>query len=256
MSNYNLRFKPEYRRVFAYHIPKLTVCEVAPLNDMFRGTNLTVFDIGANQGLWSKCFLDCYGDRTESIHLFEPLSGNIRIIEERKALGFFEPMENKLIINPFAISKESGQADIYFDKKDSTLASLSLPESRFGENIIKLDKKETVKMLSVGDYCSPKGIAEIDIVKIDTEGHEYSILEGMISYFENKSVKTVVFEFGIHQARMRQNFQDFWDFFTSLGYNMYFFRGGKNGFKKMKIEKYSTRYEDFTRNIILGASIY
>jgi len=105
---YNLRFQNEYRRIYAYHIPKLTVCEIAPLNDLFRGTKLTVFDIGANQGLWTKCFLDCYGERTDNIHLFEPLSGNLQIIKERFDIGFFNPMAHKIKINPFAISNKKG----------------------------------------------------------------------------------------------------------------------------------------------------
>jgi len=255
-ENYGLRFIPEYRRVYAHHIPKITVCEISPLNDLFRGTEIVLFDVGANQGLWTKCFLDCYGDRTKSVHLFEPLSGNLQIIEERKKIGFFDPMLNKMIVNPVAISDKSGESEIFFDKKDSTLASLSLPESRFGENIIELNKSEKIKMVSVFDYCKKKNIKEIDIVKIDTEGHEFTVLKGMEQMIAEKQIKTVVFEFGIHQARMRQNFQDFWDFFYDYGYKMYYFRGGKTGFGKIEIEKYSTRFEDFTRNSFLGASIY
>jgi len=254
--NYDIRFDPEYRRIYAYHIPKLTVCEIAPLNDLFRGGKLQVFDIGANQGLWSKCFLDCYADRTNKIHLFEPLSGNLKIIQDRIDIGFFNPFREKVVVNPVALSDQKGETEIFFDKKDSTLASLSLPESRFGETIIELNKSEKIKMITVTDYCKANKISEIDIVKIDTEGHEFTVLKGMEDMMANKSIKTVVFEFGIHQARMRQNFQDFWDLFTGHGYKMYYFRGGKTGFGKIEIEKYSTRFEDFTRNSFLGASIY
>jgi len=125
-----------------------------------------------------------------------------------------------------------------------------------GENIIELNNSEVIKLSTIEDYCLTNNIQEIDIVKIDTEGHEFTAMKGMEGMIKNKKVKTVVFEFGIHQARMRQNFQDFWDFFTGYGYKMYYFRGGKTGFGKIPINKYSTRFEDFTRNSFLGASIY
>lgn len=252
----HLRYNPEYRRIYSYFLPKMMVSEVAPLNDLFRGIELTVFDVGANQGLWTKAFLDAYGDRVSKIYLFEPLPGNLRVIEKRLDDGFFEFHSEKSILNPFAIGSENMIQKIYYDKEDSTLASINNTDSVFGENRIELSNFVEVEVNRLDDYCKLHSIESIDILKIDTEGYEWDVIQGLGEMLSPKIVKTIAFEFGIHQNRARQTFEDFWNLFSERGYKMYYFRGGNNGFGKLPIEKYSTRYEDFSRNFTLCASLY
>ncbi len=42
----------------------------------------------------------------------------------------------------------------------------------------KLKKSDRVRVIKLDNFCKKKRIKKIDIIKIDTEGHEYNVLLG------------------------------------------------------------------------------
>lgn len=249
------RFSAEYRDVFAYQLPRLTFKELSPLRDLLRGkTKLTVVDIGANHGIWSRAFLDCYGDLVERLFLVEPLDGNNAVLDKRIREGFFEFFPDKLIRLKVAAGGKDGVGEIRFDTKASALASLCLTESVFGQNRIALPLSQSVTIQSMETIMRTNNIDFIDVLKIDTEGFELDILRGAASLLKQRKIGIICFEFGVNQVRMRHSFEDFWKLFSEFGYRMTKFNGDYlNG--KMPINKYSTALEDFTKNIMLCAVV-
>jgi len=66
-----------------FHIPKLSLLEVWPLNTFIGNkNNLTVIDVGGNVGLWCQAFMNTFGKQVDQYHAFEPLDGNIKIFSE------------------------------------------------------------------------------------------------------------------------------------------------------------------------------
>ena len=53
-------------------------------------------------------------------------------------------------------------------------------------------KKKIVKTITLDKYLNENKIKNIDLIKIDTEGHEFEILKGLKENIKN--VKTIIFE--------------------------------------------------------------
>lgn len=54
----------------------------------------------------------------------------------------------------------------------------------------------------------------VDVVKIDTEGYEWNVLEGATEVIDSGRVDNVYFEFGPYQGHLGQTFRQFLDFFA------------------------------------------
>jgi hypothetical protein len=107
---------------------------------------------------------------------------------------------------------------LHSDKEGSGLASLSKRKlDHFG---IDFNLEERVEIIKFEDYWvnSLKKI-EIDILKIDIEGHELFALEGLGSAI--KHIKAIQIEFGGANIDTRTFFQDFWYFFVQHDYDLF-----------------------------------
>jgi hypothetical protein len=80
----------------------------------------------------------------------------------------------------------------------------------------------------------------IDIVKIDVEGHELSVLKGFGQAILH--TKIIQFEFGGCNIDTRTYFQDFWYFFKERNFSLYII----TPLGLSKIEKYIESLEFFS----------
>ena len=111
-------------------------------------------------------------------------------------------MKKVKILN-FAISNKKGFATFYINHHDltSSLNSinhkndfLKLKSKIFGlnsKNMIKTKKK--IRIESLNNLLKKLKIRNIDLVKIDTEGHELEVLEGSKRFIKN--FKVILIEF-------------------------------------------------------------
>jgi len=65
-----------------------------------------------------------------------------------------------------------------------------------------------------------RGIARIDLLKIDVEGHELDVLRGSRRALERGIVKLIQFEFGGCNLDTRTTFQDFFYLFRDVGFQV------------------------------------
>jgi FkbM family methyltransferase len=83
-----------------------------------------------------------------------------------------------------------------------------------------------VASVALDDFCSERGIDHIDIIKIDTDGHEIEVLRGARNVIERHR-PTIIFEVGIYILAERDvPFELFCDYFSSVRYRMV---NAKNG---------------------------
>ena len=68
------------------------------------------------------------------------------------------------------------------------------------------------------DYCAELGIAGIDFMKIDTEGHELHVLEGARGLLSKQAIGAIQFEYGGCNIDSRVLLRDLFDFFGDHGY--------------------------------------
>jgi FkbM family methyltransferase len=168
-----------------------------------------VFDVGANVGEYSAATLRA--NPAARLHCFEPSAAHLAVLRTRIA-------ESSAIVNAFGLSDSASTQSLHKDREVTGLASLI--ERDLGHLNIRLDHLETVH-LEVGDaYVRRHGIDRIDLLKIDVEGWEMSVLRGFADAFERRIVACCQFEFGHAHIERRENFRDFWRFFVERGYTL------------------------------------
>ncbi len=131
----------------------------------------TVLDIGANSGIFSLAAAAAGAGR---IHAFEPVPRVHQILVTNVELN---GMDN-VVCSVMAVGEQVGDAEIFDPGGDApTSASISaeFADSHFGNNIASY----RVPVTSIDQYCAEHGICDVDLVKIDVEGHEEFALKGM-----------------------------------------------------------------------------
>jgi FkbM family methyltransferase len=187
-------------------------------------------DVGGNKGLYSASLINNFD--VDSIHVFEPCKLNIEVIEKKFVNN------KKVIINSCGLSNINSNSILYSNDVGSGLASLSKRNlDHFG---IKFDKEEKVILIRFDEYWKNNISSEyIDLLKIDVEGHELSVLEGVGELI--KKIKVIQFEFGGCNIDTKTFFQDFWYYFKQNNFEIY--RITPLG--SLKISSYSESLERF-----------
>jgi FkbM family methyltransferase len=167
-------------------------------------------DIGGNIGAYS-AELRCDNSELE-IHIFEPSKTNIEKLRNRF-------LEDRLVrIVPLAVAEASGHAILFSDSPGSGLSSLT--KRKLDHFKIDFETTEEIEIIRFEDYWKDElGSRQIDLVKIDIEGHELSALSGFGDAINFCNI--IQFEFGGCNIDTRTFFQDFWYFFNDHNFDIY-----------------------------------
>lgn len=113
-----------------------------------------------------------------------------------------------------------------------------------------MDNFEEVQINTVDKYVSENEIKNIDILKLDVEGHELDVFIGAYETLKESKCRFIQFEFGGCNIDTKTYFQDFWYLFNDIGYKIY--RITPSGYLH-KIQSYKEVYEQFvTTNFIVS----
>ncbi len=190
--------------------------------------NPVVLDIGANVGRYSAAILG--SNPYARIFAFEPSSAAREELQKR-----FRGSKEITII-PLALSNSKSTQTLWSDTAGSGLASLT--RRRLDHFKIKFDHSEQVEVNSLDNWLKESLIIP-DLIKMDVEGHELDVLMGGTEAL--KMVQVVQFEFGGCNIDTRTYFQDFWYFFSQLGFELY--RISESG--PIRVTQYSEEDEYF-----------
>lgn len=209
----------------------------------FNLPSYCIFDVGANQGQFINLVLSCFKTDNFYIHSFEPSLHTFQMLT-KNVKG-----KPNVSLNNFGLGKEKGEFNLFYDQVGSGLASLSQRKlNHFG---IDFSKSEQVKLDTLDNYCQMRNIENIDLLKIDVEGHELDVLSGSSNMFQNNSIKMVSFEFGGCNIDTRTFFQDFFYFFANQ--DMQIFRVAPSGYLQ-PLPSYSEMDEQFRTTNFLAIS--
>jgi len=211
--------------------------EAYALKFLLKRHNPVVFDVGANVGEFARVILQIQPD--SELHCFEPSPFSFEALKQ--AL----PENPNLFLNPLALGNERGQGSLFSQAPGSTLSSLY--NRRLDHFNIVFSEEKTVKIETLDQYCKEKSVSKIDLLKINVEGHELSVLQGGSQLFRNRSIARVMFEFGGTQIDSRTFFQDFFYFFE--GVQMRLHRVTPSGYL-YPLKSYREVYEQFLLRIL------
>ncbi len=167
-------------------------------------------DMGGNVGDYSAALLRHFP--AASIVCFEPSKTNIEKLSSR-----FGDSE-RISVQPVGLSRESATVPLYSDLPGSGLASMTKRDlSHFGR---EFEAEESIQVIRFDDFWRTQlGESNIDILKLDIEGHELDALNGCGSAIQATSL--VQFEFGGTNVDTRTYFRDFWQFFNDAGFDIH-----------------------------------
>jgi Methyltransferase FkbM domain len=144
------------------------------------------------------------------------------------------------------VEPEPGTQPLYKDRDISGLASLS--KRRLEHFNVRMDQIEMVTISTIDTIVAEISLSAIDLLKLDVEGHEFSVLRGATKAMERGIIKLVQFEFGGCNLDTRINLQDFYYFFKSFNFVIGLVQPG-GGIQLL--EQYDEFYEQYrTTNFV------
>jgi len=145
-----------------------------------------IIDVGANEGQSIKRFDLIFDDCT--IHSFEP----IKYCYDQIVKNY--PYK-KFIKNNYALSDKNTKKKFFINKHSYT-SSFSKINGKYDQLHEKDKTKNTleVKTITLDAYINLNKITKIDILKIDTQGHELHVLKGAKKALKNSIINFVEVE--------------------------------------------------------------
>jgi FkbM family methyltransferase len=141
-----------------------------------------LLDIGANQGEWVSHAIESSERvrRKVTIHAFEPASATFQVLSDRTARW------SQVRCHQLALSNRRGQADFFvIDSLAGTNSLHSMPGAAV----------EKVALDTLDSRVVDLHIGRILMVKVDTEGHDLSVLEGARNLISTAGAEVIQFEY-------------------------------------------------------------
>jgi FkbM family methyltransferase len=178
---------------------------------------MTVFDVGANVGELTLLFSRFAAGAGGIVHAFEPS----RAAFERLETVCRAASRSNVILNNLALADKNGfiRLHVYEDAYLSFNSQAARPLKDYGLEIEPVGIEET-PATTVDDYCDEKGIRQIDLLKIDTEGAELQVMKGARKMLRSGRIKCLTFEFGQTTFDMGNRPDEIADFLGEMNYDV------------------------------------
>ena len=170
-----------------------------------RGSSV-IFDVGANIGYYTTQFSRLLGDNG-AVYAFEPCNYQHDILSQNLLLN---DLRNVTVTKAIVSDVQGSPKKVFFSGISNTGSSSVEIES---------DHFEVVETVTVDDFCHNKEIDAIDLMKIDVEGHELSVLKGMKRILAESRLRNLFVE--INEETLTAagtSAQEVVDFLAGFGY--------------------------------------
>ncbi|MBI3558263.1 MAG: FkbM family methyltransferase [Deltaproteobacteria bacterium] len=180
--------------------------------------NGEILDVGANIGYTAMIFAEALSDGFR-VHAFEPEQNNFNSLQLRVRTSKFV---DKIIPIHAAIGAHSGHVEIWENKAHKGDHRVKTKEFENKHGILRNLQK--VPLWSLDDYGREKlnSSKPVSLIKIDVQGFEFAICEGMTKLLEDNPKASVVFEYGPHIIEeMGYDPHELLDYFSRRNYRFY-----------------------------------
>ena len=174
--------------------------EAALVARLAPATFTIALDVGANVGDWTIEALRAWPQAR--VHAFEVAPETARACARRvEAAG----VSSRITLSPCGLSDSDGTATMYYfpDHPDLTC---DMPRHE-GRRVVTFEAR-----MQRGDaYLAEVGIAAVDFLKVDVEGAEHRVLEGLRAALDAQRIHCIQFEYGAFATQTRVLIKDFYD---------------------------------------------
>jgi len=182
--------------------------------DALDFTGQTVFDIGGDQGIYTLFFARKVGE-SGKVFTFEPNPTSYSHIVTNVELNGF----NHVKVNNFALGAKPGKISLVFPEFDPGRGSADtgISQQISGEGtarVIETELKTVDSLVGSGELPKP------DFAKIDVEGFERPVLEGMHDTIKKWHPRLFIEIHGATQELKRENIRGVVDLLASHNYDI------------------------------------
>lgn len=158
-----------------------------------------VFDVGAHSGEYADA-VRCVAP-TAAIYAFEPHPGAFARLERRAATYGYTAFN-------VGCGDRAGPATLYdYAGQDGTTLASLYPEVITGWWRAKA-AAEVIEIIRLDDFIRSHRISRVDLIKIDTEGHEVRVLDGMEAAIAADLIDVLQIEFNVMSVYSRTFVRD------------------------------------------------
>lgn len=168
--------------IFLYHVIDKFFHQRRISNYLKKNLKIKLFfDVGCHLGSYSDIIINNYP--AAIIYMFEPQKKIFDKIKLKYGKNF------NVNISNLAVSNKKSYQNLYINKFDvaSTLSKINFQDdllkkraSFFGEEPSEMiEEIQNIKSIKLDEFIKNKNINNIDLIKIDTEGHEFEVLDGL-----------------------------------------------------------------------------
>ncbi len=191
-------------------------------NHCKQNKKITLFDVGANIGNYSKTLTERFPAHSE-IFAFEPFSVPFKKLAELA--------QSQKQIHPYqlGLSDKNEKMVVYSSDEFSEIGGVYNRSFIFHD--MPHDKEEVNQFKTIASFCEENKIDTIDFLKVDVEGHELAVLKGAEPLLKRSAIDFIQFEFGAGNHFSRTYFMDFYEL---LEQNYVMYRLLKDGMVEIK----------------------
>jgi FkbM family methyltransferase len=175
----------------------------------------TLIDVGAHYGETANDFRKLFP--RSRIHAFEPDPNSF------KQLFANCHDDTSISLNQSACSDINGISEFFQNSADATNSLLPLIKGEVNDFGVAIQEhsKVDVNTIKLSDYCETHKIDYIDLLKIDVQGSELRVLQGIESYLKEKRIGLVFFEIIVFQTyQSQQTLEEYFAYMASLDYQV------------------------------------
>ncbi|MEM6763312.1 MAG: FkbM family methyltransferase [Bacteroidota bacterium] len=180
--------------------------------------NIQILDVGANVGKYANAIARVFAGEAFQVHAFEPSAFTYqKLVDNTSEVG-------EINTYPFGLSHETSEKELFYHVEGAGMASVY--KRRLAHHGIEKEMREEIFLDTLDNWMQKEQKDQIDLLKMDVEGHELEVLKGAADTLKAGKIKAIQFEFGGCNLDSGTTFQDF---FYALKDNYQLFRLMKDG---------------------------
>lgn len=178
--------------------------------------NPVIFDVGAHIGQTCKIYRNKFP--RAKIYCFEPFPESFIELSKNQIPG------SNTFCHQVALSDSTGKALLNANINSATNSLLETDKrgaSIWGEGLLDTISQVTVDTTTIDDFSQSNNISGIDILKMDAQGAEFSILKGAHEMLKGQKISLIYTEMILHPTYHRQHkLHEYLSFLDSLDYEL------------------------------------
>jgi FkbM family methyltransferase len=185
--------------------------------DLVTADAQVIFDVGANVGATARRYRALYP--RADIHCFEPYPPSFQRLSAALA------GDRLASLHPTALSSAPGRALLNVNRNaetNSLLPSDGRAAQYWGEGVLETEGGVEVDVQTLDGFCAQHSIARVDVLKLDVQGAEYSVLEGAEAMLAAREIGVIYTEVIVAPTYVGQRrLVDYLALLSARGYELF-----------------------------------